>query len=298
MSCSVRWASSTNEPAAPTSPGIALAFVGPVHPTVPQRRTHSDRWFARHRRHSDSFPDLVTPSSASSTRAPVLFRAVIIMAVLAALFAGGRGLVARLPGFAAYVEGLGAVGPVIFILGYALAAVAFIPGSLLTLAAGAVFGITRGVVIVFLGASLGSILSFLLARYVARSTIERRLAGNARFAAIDEAIAAQGRRIVLLLRLSPVFPFSILNYALGLTRISLTDYAIAGIGMLPGTFLYVYYGKLAGDVASIAGGTSAPKDSAYYLLLALGLVATVVVTTVVARIARAALRTATSGAAA
>ena len=223
-------------------------------------------------------------------------RAVVVVAILVALVLGGRRIGTLVPEFAQYIDGLGALGPLVFVAGYALATVAFIPGSLLTLAAGAMFGLTRGVMFVFVGATLGSTLAFLLSRYVARRAVERRLVGNARFAAVDRAIAAQGRRIVILLRLSPAFPFSLLNYALGLTRISLRDYVLASVGMLPGTILYVYYGKLAGDVAALAGGVAPRRDTAYYMVLIVGLLATVIVTAVVTRTARAALRTATESA--
>ena len=223
-------------------------------------------------------------------------RAVVVVAILVALVLGGRRIGTLVPEFAQYIDGLGALGPLVFVAGYALATVAFIPGSLLTLAAGAMFGLTRGVMFVFVGATLGSTLAFLLSRYVARRAVERRLVGNARFAAVDRAIAAQGRRIVILLRLSPAFPFSLLNYALGLTRISLRDYVLASVGMLPGTILYVYYGKLAGDVAALAGGVAPRRDTAYYMVLIVGLLATVIVTAVVTRTARAALRIATESA--
>ena len=243
--------------------------------------------------------DALTPDTAdhppASTAATVL-RVALVVGVLVALAVFGRRIGALVPQFAQYIDGLGPLGPVVFVLGYAIATVAFIPGSLLTLAAGAIFGITRGVALVFVAATLGSTLAFLISRYVARGAIERRLQGNAKFAAVDRAIAAQGRRIVLLLRLSPAFPFSLLNYALGLTRISLRDYVFASVGMLPGTILFVYYGKLAGDVAALAGGVAPPRDTAYYVVLGVGLLATVVVTAVVTRTARAALRTATEGA--
>jgi uncharacterized membrane protein YdjX (TVP38/TMEM64 family) len=163
----------------------------------------------------------------------------------------------------------------------------------LTLAAGAIFGLQAGVVIVFAAAVLGASAAFLVSRYVARAAIEQRIAGNARFAAIDRAVGAQGRKIVFLLRLSPVFPFTLLNYALGLTRVRFADYVIASIGMLPGTLLYVYYGKLAGDVAALAGGAAVEKGAGYYTVLALGLVATIAVTAVVTRTARKALAEAT-----
>src|SRR5262249_129502 len=120
--------------------------------------------------------------------------------------------------------------------------------------------------------------------------IERRLARNPRFAAIDRAVGAEGRKIVFLLRLSPVFPFNLLNYGLGLTQVRFADYVVASIGMLPGTVLYVYYGKLAGGVAALAGGAAPQKGPGYYAVLVLGLVATVVVTTLVTRTARRALK--------
>ena len=209
---------------------------------------------------------------------------------LALLILLARRLGGYVPAFATWVDGLGALGPLVFVAGYALATVAFVPGSLLTLAGGAVFGLAQGTVIVFLGASLGAIAAFLVARYVARGAVERRIARHPRFAALDRAIALQGRRIVFLLRLSPVFPFVLLNYALGLTRVRLADYALACLGMIPGTLLYVYYGKVVGDVAALAAGAAPERGAAHWLVLAAGLVATVVVTTIVTRIASRALR--------
>ena len=171
---------------------------------------------------------------------------------------------------------------------------ALIPAFILTLAAGAIFGLSLGVLYVFIAAVLGSAAAFLISRYVARGAIERRLAGNARFAAIDRAVGEQGRKIVFLLRLSPAFPFTLLNYALGLTRVRFADYLIASFGMLPGTLLYVYYGKLAGDVAALAGGAHVEKGFGYYAVLVLGLAATVLVTVLVTRTARKALSDATA----
>ncbi|MCU0622734.1 MAG: TVP38/TMEM64 family protein [Gemmatimonadaceae bacterium] len=229
------------------------------------------------------------PASAPARRSALFGRTVLAIVVLVGLWLVGRQAATWLAAAPAAIEGLGVWGPVAFIVGYAVATVAFVPGSALTLAAGALFGLATGVGVVFLGASLGSTAAFLLARTIARRPLEQRLSGDARFAAIDRAIAAQGRRIVLLLRLSPAFPFSLLNYALGLTRVSLRDYVVAGIGMLPGTVLYVYYGKLAGDVAVLAGGTAPARDTAYYVVLGLGLLATVAVTALVTRTARRAL---------
>lgn len=235
----------------------------------------------------------VAPAAPASRKSIPLSRIALIVVALAALIVLGREAGRYVPQFAEWVNGLGVWGPIVFIIGYAVAAVAFVPGSLLTLAAGAIFGLVQGVVYVFIAAVLGSSAAFLVSRYLARAAIERRLASNARFAAIDRAVGAQGRRIVFLLRLSPVFPFNVLNYGLGLTKVRFADYVAASVGMLPGTLLYVYYGKLAGDVAALAGGAAPEKGAGYYTVLILGLVATIVVTTLVTRTARRALKEAT-----
>jgi len=216
-----------------------------------------------------------------------------IIVALAVVVVLGRQAGRYVPVFAQWVNGLGVWGPIVFIVGYAVAAVAFVPGSLLTLAAGAIFGLAQGVCYVFIAAVLGSSAAFLVSRYVARAAIERRLTHNPRFAAIDRAVGVQGRKIVFLLRLSPVFPFNLLNYGLGLTQVRFADYVAASVGMLPGTLLYVYYGKLAGDVAALAGGAAPEKGAGYYAVLVLGLAATIVVTTIVTRTARRALKEAT-----
>jgi uncharacterized membrane protein YdjX (TVP38/TMEM64 family) len=225
---------------------------------------------------------------AAARRIPILKIVAGVIAVAALIVVGGR-IAPHLKGFAAWVDGLGVWGPLVFILGYALAAVAFVPGSALTLAAGPLFGLGWGVVYVFTAATLGSSAAFLIARYLARGTVERKLQGNAKFAAIDRAVGAEGRKIVFLLRLSPVFPFNLLNYALGLTKVRFVDYFVACLGMLPGTVMYVYLGKVGGDAAAAVGGTS-QADAATWTLRVVGLIATILVTTLVTRTARRALR--------
>lgn len=226
---------------------------------------------------------------SSGSRGKLAIYAVLGLAVLALLIFGGRSAAAYVPRFAAWVEGLGVLGPVVFILGYAVATVAFIPGSVLTLAAGAIFGVAKGTVFTLLGATLGASLAFLVARYLARGAIERRIAGNPRFAAIDRAVGREGFKIVALLRLSPVFPFNLLNYSLGLTKVRFLHYFAASAAMLPGTLLYVYYGAAAGSLASAVGGKT-EKGTGDWVVLGLGLLATVVVTTYVTRLAGKALR--------
>jgi uncharacterized membrane protein YdjX (TVP38/TMEM64 family) len=234
-----------------------------------------------------------TPTSTTREGGLPVAKIAIGLGALVGLVALGRVAGGYIPTFAAWVDGLGFWGPAVFASGYAIAVVAFVPASLLTLAAGAIFGIVEGTVYVFVAAIVGSSLAFLVSRYVARGAVERRLEGNDRFAAIDRAVGDQGRKIVFLLRLSPVFPFNLLNYALGLTRVRFADYVLAGIGMLPGTLLYVYSGKVAGDVAALAAGSAAPAGMGGTALLLVGLAATVVVTTYVTRIARRALAEAT-----
>jgi uncharacterized membrane protein YdjX (TVP38/TMEM64 family) len=201
----------------------------------------------------------------------------------------GRETGAYLPQFAEWVKGLGIWGPVIFMVVYALAVVLWIPGSVLTLAAGAIFDLLPGTLYVFIAATVGSTLAFLVARYAARGAIEQRLARSDRFAAVDRAIGGQGLKIVFLLRLSPVFPFTPMNFLLGLTRVNFRDYVMASVGMIPGTLLYVYYGKLVGDVVQVAGGVAPERGPAEWALLAVGLVATIAVTMVITRAARRAL---------
>lgn len=201
----------------------------------------------------------------------------------------GRRAGELVPGFVGWVEGLGALGPALFILGYALATVAFVPGSLLSLAAGAIFGVAWGTVCVLAGATLGAAGAFLISRHLARPAVERRLRGDERFERIDRAIGREGGKMVFLLRLSPALPFNLLNYALGLTRVRFGAYVLASIGMLPGTLLYVYSGKVAGDVAALAAGGAVERGPGYYAVLGVGLAATLVLTVFVTRLARRAL---------
>lgn len=189
-----------------------------------------------------------------------------------------------------WVDNLGAIAPIAFMLIYVVATVAFLPGSLLTLGAGVLFGVVKGSIFVFFGATIGATLAFLVGRYVARSWISKKIAGNQKFSAIDKAVGKEGFKIVLLTRLSPVFPFNLLNYGLGVTGVSLKDYVLASVGMFPGTIMYVYIGSLAGSIATI-GGASQPDANpiAQWAIRIIGFIATVAVTLYVTKIARKAL---------
>ncbi|HEV2854009.1 MAG TPA: TVP38/TMEM64 family protein [Thermoanaerobaculia bacterium] len=234
--------------------------------------------------------DAADPQQKPASPFKLVFYLVLGLALGVGLYLGGQqagGVVIR---FAGWVNGLGVWGPVVFILGYAVATVAFLPGSLLTLASGAIFGLVKGTVYSLIGATLGASAAFLVARYGARRRIERRIAGNPKFAAIDKAVGREGFKIVALLRLSPAFPFNLLNYALGLTRVRFLPYLAACAAMLPGTLLYVYYGKAAGSLAAVASGARTEKGPGSWIVLGLGLVATLVVTAFVTRLAGKALR--------
>lgn len=188
-----------------------------------------------------------------------------------------------------WIESLGIIGGIAFIAIYIIATVAFLPGSILTLGAGVVFGVLLGAVYVFVGATLGAIAAFLVGRYLARGWISKKIEGNQKFAAIDKAVAKEGFKIVLLTRLSPVFPFNLLNYAFGITGVSLKDYALGSVGMIPGTIMYVYIGSLAGDLARIGTESQPTNPTIQWAIRIIGFIATVAVTVYVTRIARKAL---------
>jgi uncharacterized membrane protein YdjX (TVP38/TMEM64 family) len=158
----------------------------------------------------------------------------------------------------AWIKTLGYLAPVAFIGIYNLATILLIPGSLLTLGGGFIFGVVWGSVYVLIAATLGATFAFLIGRYLSRNWVRQQLDKYPKFKAIEAAVSKEGLKVVLLTRLSPVFPFNLLNYAFGVTGVSLQDYVIGSIGMIPGTILYVYIGSLVGDLALI--GTATQMD--------------------------------------
>ncbi len=208
--------------------------------------------------------------------------------LLTAFAVGGRALAASVPRLVEWVGAQGAAGVAAFVLAYAVGTVLLVPGSLLTLAAGALFGLARGTLVALVAATLGSTAAFVAGRFVVRELVARRLARDPRLAAIAAAVSRDGLRITLLLRLSPLVPFNVLNYALALTTVRLRDFLLGSVGMLPGTALYVYAGTLAGSAAAAAGGAPLPPAGRAALLVA-GFVATVLATLLVTRAARRAL---------
>ena len=186
-------------------------------------------------------------------------------------------------------QSLGFWGYAVFVLVYMAFTVLFVPGFILTVGAGAAFGLLPGFIAVSVGSTLGAAAAFVIGRFFARGWVAGKIVGKPRFAAIDKAVGKQGTRIVFLTRLSPVFPFNLLNYAYGLTKIPLGKYTLASwVGMMPGTLLYVYVGALAGTVAKAA--THTPEATTFETTMkVVGFAATLAVTVYLTKIARSAL---------
>jgi pyruvate/2-oxoglutarate dehydrogenase complex dihydrolipoamide dehydrogenase (E3) component/uncharacterized membrane protein YdjX (TVP38/TMEM64 family) len=216
----------------------------------------------------------------------ILVAALVFAAAVGLFFLPVRQWFMQLEGF---VRSLGAIGPVVVVLAYILCTVLFIPGSAITIGSGTLFGLKTGFIVVVLGANLGALAAFLLARTFLREKVTRWAEGNPKFRSLDQAIGKQGFKMVLLTRLSPAFPFVLLNYFLGLTAVRTRSYVLANLlGMLPATFLFVYIGAAARD--AIAGEMGASVGVLQQVLKYVGLLATVAVVVIVTRIARKALR--------
>ncbi len=167
-----------------------------------------------------------------------------------------------------WIDSLGPWGPVAFIIAYGAATVLFLPGTVFTLAGGAMFGPLWGTMFNLTGATFGAVLAFLTARYVAADWVAAKVGG--RLARIIEGVEQEGWRFVAFTRLVPLFPFNVLNYAFGLTKIPLAVYAVtSAICMIPGGFAYTYLGYAGRE--AVAGGEGTIQKG----LLALGLVALV-----------------------
>ena len=156
--------------------------------------------------------------------------------------------------FKAYVRGVGPIGYVLYVLAYVVCCVLLIPAIALTLGAGAIFGFATGSVIVLIGATLGATAAFLLGRTVFRRHVEARIASNPKMAAVDRAIAAEGTKIMLLMRISDFPPFTWINYALGLTGVRLMPYLLTTFfGIIPGTLAFTYAGAAGAEAISGRG---------------------------------------------
>jgi len=219
----------------------------------------------------------------------------IAVALALLILAGIAAIVFDLKGWLrsalAWIDSLGPWAPPVFVLLYIIATVLFVPAWILTVGGGALFGVLLGSLYVSIGSTIGATCAFVLGRSLARDVLAKRLNQNPKLKALDDALAREGWKIVGLVRLSPVFPYNLMNYAFGLTRVSLRHYFFASwIGMLPGTVMYVYFGSLAKNLAELGTG-NAERTPAQWTLYGLGLVATITVTIYLTRLARAALRT-------
>ena len=188
-----------------------------------------------------------------------------------------------------WVEENRSIAWIVFILVYVVACVLMLPGSLITLAAGFLFGLGYGYLIVAVGSVVGASCAFLVGRFFARDWVASQLESMPRFASLDRAIAQKGALVVLLTRLSPLFPFNLLNYALGLTNVNFWTYVcVSWLGMIPGTLLYVYLGSVASNLTSLLNGDLAQSQYGAWLFYA-GLAATLVLTIFITRLASQAL---------
>ncbi|MDA7922368.1 TVP38/TMEM64 family protein [Verrucomicrobiales bacterium] len=184
-----------------------------------------------------------------------------------------------------WIESLGPWGPIAFIVSYVLLSLFLIPGSALTASAGLFFGLGGGTLWVVVAANLAANIAFLIGRYRARDMVMKRLEGNEKFSAIDDAVGREGWKIVGLTRLSPLFPFTLINYGFGVTKVSWLHYALASlVGMAPGTIMYVYFGSL-GKLAVESG----EKSTTQIVVQVIGLLVTIAVTVYVTRVAKKAL---------
>ena len=221
-------------------------------------------------------------------------RIVGLIAIVIGLFLAMKFLPVQewLREFNSWVGGMGVVGIFILVGVYAAATVLLARGAVLTIGAGFAFGLWKGFLAVSVGATLGAALAFLVARFVARNKIEAIARRNEKFKRLDSAIGKQGAKLVFLLRLSPVIPFNLSNYFYGLTDVKFWPYVLASwLGMMPGTFLYVYFGAAGKAAASAATGAEAAKHGwQYWTLMGVGLAATIGVTIWVTKIARNALK--------
>jgi len=221
-------------------------------------------------------------------------RLIALVVIVIALFLAMRFLPAQqwLRSFNDWVGQMGTVGIFIFIGVYIIATVLLAPGSILTIGAGFAFGLWKGFLAVSAGATLGASLAFLVARFIARAKVEAIAHRNKKFRQIDNAIGRQGAKLIFLLRLSPIIPFNLSNYFYGLTGVKFWPYVLASwIGMMPGTFLYVYIGTAGkAAVSAAAGGEAMRHGWEYWTFMSVGLAATVLVTIWVTKIARDALK--------
>ncbi|NES65872.1 MAG: TVP38/TMEM64 family protein [Okeania sp. SIO2D1] len=191
-----------------------------------------------------------------------------------------------------WIESLGIWSPITFIIIYNLATLLLIPGLVLTIGGGVIFGVIWGTIYVFFASTLGATIAFIIGRYISHSWVCKQLNKYPKFKAIDRSVVKEGFKIVFLTRLCPLFPFNLLNYAFGVMQVSLKDYILGSLGMIPGTVMYVYIGSIVGDITLI-GTSQQPTNSTVeltkWIINIVGLIATVAITIYLTRLAKKAL---------
>ena len=188
-----------------------------------------------------------------------------------------------------WVEKLGFWGYLLFIFLYNIGTLLFIPGSILTIKGGCLYGLFLGSIIVLFSALFGSIICFLLGRYYCRDWVHQQIKKYPLLQKLDRVVAQEGWKLVFLTRLCPLFPFNLLNYFFGITEISLKDYIIGSFAILPGTVMYVYIGSLARDLATFDisnYGETPETQSLIWMMRLLGLIATIAITIYTIQIAQ------------
>jgi uncharacterized membrane protein YdjX (TVP38/TMEM64 family) len=189
-----------------------------------------------------------------------------------------------------FIQETGPLGWCLFIDLYAICCLVFIPGSVLAICAGAVYGFWGGSALVLAGNGLGSVLSLFIARFFLRHWVAAQIAKHPRLRALEKAVADDDWKLVFLTHLSPIMPFSLINYSLGLTRISPLRFMLATVmGSVPATFVYVYIGTLVGNLARIVPDLKQHRPIEW-TFQAIGLVVTIGVTIYVTRLATRALK--------
>ncbi|NEQ72566.1 MAG: TVP38/TMEM64 family protein [Okeania sp. SIO2C9] len=218
----------------------------------------------------------------------LLFLVVISLIIAAKYF----NLPELLKNILIWIETLGIWSPVAFIIIYNLATLLLIPGLVLTMGGGVIFGVLWGAIYVFFASTLGATIAFIIGRYISRDWVYQQLHQHPKFQVVDLAVVKEGFKIVFLTRLCPLFPFNLLNYAFGVMQVSLKDYILGSLGMIPGTIMYVYIGSIAGDITLI-GTSQQPTNSTVeltkWIINIVGLIATVAITIYLTRLAKKAL---------
>jgi uncharacterized membrane protein YdjX (TVP38/TMEM64 family) len=242
----------------------------------------------------DSAAHQLESNPPSARRLRWVGKLLVLLAVLGGIFAAIHFLPVKdyILDALQWTEGLGYWGPIFVVAFYILACVFFIPGTLITLASGFLFGLLGGFVTVSIGSTLGASAAFLVGRYFLRGWVEKKLADRPKLRAIDQAVGDKGLKIVILTRLSPAFPipFILMNYGYGLTRVKFWKYMLGSwLGMMPGTLLYVYIGTLFRSWTELAAGQT-PQTAAQRVYFYIGLAVTVAVVVFVGRVAQKAIK--------